>query len=397
MRLKDNEDGVSELVGFMLILLILMLFVSMLQVYEVPKWNKEIETGFFDHVYNDFIGLRSDIEFASARSIPVRSHIQLGVRYPERFLFVNPGPGASGSITFEPARITLRTNSGNFTMNSTRIIYKMNGISNQPDLIYEHGMIIQDFGNGNLITDSDQTLINGDYFSIPVIFSPPQSYGGLLSQNLNIEFLDASDYNMSFLPNNVNITLETKYPGFWNDLNISGIKVVNYSNSSGYIYINRSVNSLIVPNKRSDEYIISTILTDYVPDSLKPRGTLMAGTGSQGAYVDGKTGINLISIPPSSANPTFFISDVQSSSNCNKCITINIVDSITAFKIELSISGTTISGSSSPNACTLIGTIANGVDLTSCYKNATITIPNGLEITDANIGVAISYFKLTIY
>lgn len=397
MRLKDNEDGVSELVGFMLILLILMLFVSMLQVYEVPKWNKEIETGFFDHAYNDFIGLRSDIEFASARSIPVRSHMQLGVRYPERFLFINPGQGASGALTFEPALIRLKTNSGNFTMNSTRIIYKMNGISNQPTLVYEHGMIIQDFGNDNLITDSDQPLIKGDYFSIPIIFSPPQSYGGLVSQNLNIQYLDPSDYNMSFLPNKVNITLETKYPEFWSDLNISGIKVVKYSNSSGNIYINRSVNSLIVPKEISNEYIVSTILTDFVPDSLKPRGTLMAGTGSQGAYVDGKTGINLISIPPSSANPTFLISDIQNDADCNKCITINIVDSTTTFKIELSISGTTISGTSSPNACTLSGTTTNGIDLTSCYKNATITIPNGLEITDANIGVSISYFKLAIY
>lgn len=39
----DGEEEISEVVGAMLILLVVVMYLGVMQVYEVPKWNEEIE------------------------------------------------------------------------------------------------------------------------------------------------------------------------------------------------------------------------------------------------------------------------------------------------------------------------------------------------------------------
>ncbi|MCZ7362431.1 MAG: hypothetical protein O8C58_03710, partial [Candidatus Methanoperedens sp.] len=65
MKLFDNEKGVSEVVGAMLVLLIMVLFLGTMQAYEVPRWNKELEKQEFDLVYSDFLNFKSNLEDAS--------------------------------------------------------------------------------------------------------------------------------------------------------------------------------------------------------------------------------------------------------------------------------------------------------------------------------------------
>jgi hypothetical protein len=247
MNFLDNEKGVSEVVGAMMILLILVIYLGVLQAYEVPKWNKELEIQQFDKVHNDFLNLRSDIEDVYTSNIPKTSSLSLGVRYPERYLLHNPGPGASGTLSFEPVNVTLIIGSISFKYNSTRIRYSMDGISNQPELVYEHGLVINDFGNVQL-NEGDQGLISGNDIFVPILFSQGQSVAGIIPESFDI--MPLSPYNNYSTGNTtlVNIMLETQYPDLWRYLtkNITWVNVTG-NGSAGKINITKNVIALMYP------------------------------------------------------------------------------------------------------------------------------------------------------
>ncbi|MDD5617000.1 MAG: hypothetical protein PHH85_12465, partial [Candidatus Methanoperedens sp.] len=106
-KMFRNENGVSEVVGAMLVLLILVVYLGIIQAYEVPRWNKELEKQEFDQVYSDLLDFRSNIEDVSMKNIPKTSSMHMGVRYPERFMLRNPGHGSYGIISTYPLNITI--------------------------------------------------------------------------------------------------------------------------------------------------------------------------------------------------------------------------------------------------------------------------------------------------
>ncbi len=234
-----NEEAVSEIVGALLILLILVVSLGMLQVYEVPRWNKELEMEHFDKVYDDFVVLKSNFEDVSAKNIPKTSSLHMGVRYPERFMLRNPGQGAYGTLTFYNLSINISyklskggVNWTNYT--SAGIEYQLNGMSEFPELIYEHGLIIKDFG-GNKTSQEGKC----NFTVIPVVSLTPSSIS-----SMEIESLDIEPYSTSTRKKiqYVNVTMETNHPGAWEELcknnpsiNFSGNKIIINSYPAQYL------------------------------------------------------------------------------------------------------------------------------------------------------------------
>lgn len=219
MRLHKNDDGVSEVIGAMLILLIMVVSLGTVQVYEVPRWNKELELQQFERAYSDFIDLRSNFEDVSIKNIPKTSRMHMGIRYPERFMLRNPGPGAYGSITTYPLNITISYSSKgtimyqNFT--SFGIVYEMNGISEFPKLVYEHGIIIRDFGNWSYTEDVNRLTTNSSIY-IPVLMGiEPFSSIGL--ETLNV-FPIPHEYYSAPVFSWMNVEMETLHPEIWANL-----------------------------------------------------------------------------------------------------------------------------------------------------------------------------------
>src|SRR3972149_4867150 len=168
MKMFKNENGVSEIVGAMMILLILVLYLGVLQGYEVPKWNKELEKQEFDLVYSDFLNFRSGIEDASMKNFPRTISMHTGVRYPERFMLRNPGQEAYGTITTYPLKINISyySNGTQYYKDYTSlgIVYEMKSISDFPKLVYEHGIVIKEFGTWNYSDDENHIAAdNGIY------------------------------------------------------------------------------------------------------------------------------------------------------------------------------------------------------------------------------------------
>jgi len=243
MKLLNNERGVSEIVGAMFILLILVLYLGVMQAYELPKWNKELEKQGFDLAYKDFLDLRSDIEDSSIRVMPVTSSMHTGVRYPERFMLRNPGQGAYGLINNYPLRINISYYSngipGNMSYSSHGIVYEMKGLSDFPKIVNEHGTVIKNFGNWNYSDDVNHLILdNGIY--IPFIKGIDQIYS-TDSETFNI--FPVTKYNFIENISSMNVTLETRYPQVWEKMNPvsippgSNFSVYNSSANEGEIRI----------------------------------------------------------------------------------------------------------------------------------------------------------------
>ncbi len=263
MNFLNNEKGVSEVVGALLVFLILVVILGTIQVQEVPKWNKELERQNFDTVSAEFINLKSDLEDVSSQFVPKTSALHMGVKYPERFMLRNPGP-AYGTLSTYPLNITVNYTLSDFkgqefpenkSFQSNGIEYEFNGLSQLPKLVYEHGLMISDFGKANLSNDKAQSLIQNGGIFIPIVNRNSKSFSSIETESLNIEpLLDIieayfSDSNNTYHRNisKLNITMETKYPNRWSELLKESVPSndtnINVSVNGKIIYINLSNNA----------------------------------------------------------------------------------------------------------------------------------------------------------
>ncbi len=221
-KFREDEKGVSVVIGAVLLFAIMVTMYTTIQVAQVPAWNKEIEYNHQDVVYSDMMSLKSDIENAAMLETPKSSNIHMGVRYPNRMIFINPGVGAVGMLSTDTENMkivieytvnvtgTLITYTK--TYNSSRIIYEAYGTINSPKLVYEHGIIIRDWGTANITTD-EQSLIANDKLYIPIVNGSSSSKSSMETESLEIKpYADTSTRtNIKY----VNITMDTNYPEVW--------------------------------------------------------------------------------------------------------------------------------------------------------------------------------------
>ncbi len=396
MRLQNNENGVSEIIGAMLILLILVIFLGTVQVYEVPKWNKELEMQEFDKVYSDFADLRSNLEDVSFKNIPKTSSMHMGVRYPERFMFRNPGPGASGTITTYPLNISLvySSNGSNNYMNYTSVgmVYELKGISDFPKLVYENGIIIKDFGYYNYSDDINHLTTNNNIF-IPLAMGI-EPLSSMQDETLNILPIQQS-FTQFF--SSLNVTIETRYPQIWAKLSYdskpsgSNISVDNGTIKLTDIY-GFNLKGLYLPRTAQlsrNEMYAGIITFDNSMVSAGMGGS--SSCASPGQYISEKNQ-GCIDLPPSANSSQFIIKDiamVSGSSNAVLRFTVkdtqnNEWDIATTFGSDTNGNPiTAIVDQKKPVGftCSASLDVPNRlIDLTSCYQNVSIIAPNVLTV-----------------
>ncbi len=263
-KLMKNDKGVSEIVGMLLIFMMLMTLYTTIQVTQVPVWNAKVESEHMDVVYGDMTTLKSDIENAATLKTPMSSDIHMGVKYPDRIIFINPGVGVAGTLSIEndvKIRVDYTLTGGDSDYeeyNSSRIIYEAHGTINSPKLVYEHGVIIRDWGTANITTDTQSLIVNGNIY-IPVVNGSSSSKSSLETESLNIKHYTSTSTRTKI--KYVNITMDTKYPGRWKEL----LKNVNTSYTTAYV--------------SGDKIIINTSATRHIvlPTREVTTGALYAG------------------------------------------------------------------------------------------------------------------------
>ena len=218
----QDERGVSAVIGAILVFMIAAAAFGTVQAYFVPQWNKDVEHDHLNAVINDMMTLKSDIEDVAVSQEPKSSNIHLGVRYPNRMFLANPGTGVAGSLSSDNVGINIEYTidaPGNPTItasyNSNRINYEAPGTIDSPKLVYEHGVIIRDYGGESASAD-EQSLIVGDEIFVPVIT------GNLTSiSSLDITSIETRPLSQSYIRSriqSVEITMDTNYPEVWEQL-----------------------------------------------------------------------------------------------------------------------------------------------------------------------------------
>jgi hypothetical protein len=166
--------------------------------------------------------LKSDMEDVALSREPKSSNIRMGVHYPNRMFLVNPGPGVAGALTSENTEVSIEytidglgdpTITTSYTSN--QIIYEVQGTVDSPKLVYEHGVIIRDYGDESATTD-EQSLIVGDEIYIPVLT------GNLTaSSSMETEAIELKPLSQSYSRTKIKlltITIDTDYPEVWEQL-----------------------------------------------------------------------------------------------------------------------------------------------------------------------------------
>jgi hypothetical protein len=217
-----EERGVSVVIGAMLMLLIVAAMLGTIQVYHVPDWNKDVEYEHLNVVHDDMMTLKSDVEDVALSREPKSSNIHMGVHYPNRIFLANSGPGAAGSLTSDNVPVSIVYTIDGLgdptitrTYNSNRISYEVQGTVDSPKLVYEHGVIIRDYG-GESASDDEQPLIAGGAIYIPVLLGSLTSLSSMETQSIEINPLSQS-YSRTNIKS-VTITMDTDYPEVWERL-----------------------------------------------------------------------------------------------------------------------------------------------------------------------------------
>src|SRR4030042_6352175 len=165
---------------------------------------------------------KSDVEDVAFSREPKSSTFRVGVRYPNRMFLANPGTGVAGSLTSENVSIHIEYTidaPGNpviiQTYNSNRISYEVQGTIDRPKLVYEHGVVIRDYGNASATTD-EQSLIVGDNIYIPVLTGNLTASSSMETESIALKPLPQSPGSSKI--KSVVITIDTLYPEVWTQL-----------------------------------------------------------------------------------------------------------------------------------------------------------------------------------
>jgi FlaG/FlaF family flagellin (archaellin) len=221
-RLWKEERGVSPVIAAMLMLLIGVAMWGTIQAYHVPIWNKDVEFEHLDMVHDDMMTFKSDVEDVALSEAPKSSNFRMGVRYPNRIFLANPGPGVAGVLTSDNVSVSIEytiDGLGDPTVttsySSNRIIYEVQGTVDSPKLVYEHGVIIRDYGDESATTD-EQSLIVGDEIYIPVLTGNLTASSSMETESIALKPLSQSFSRTKI--KSANITLSISYPEVWEQL-----------------------------------------------------------------------------------------------------------------------------------------------------------------------------------
>jgi len=220
--LWQEERGVSVVIGAMLMLLVVAAMWGTIQAYFVPNWNKDVEYEHLNIVHDDMMTFKSDVEDVALSGEPKSGNIHMGVRYPNRMFLANPGTGVAGSLTSDNASVNIvytidapGNPTVNQTYNSNRINYEVQGSIDRPKLVYEHGVIIRDYGNASATTD-EQALIVGDEIYIPILTGNLTASSSMETESIALKPLSQSPGSSKI--KSVVITIDTHYPEVWTQL-----------------------------------------------------------------------------------------------------------------------------------------------------------------------------------
>lgn len=246
-HLYSNEKAVSEVIGAVLVLTIVVAFLGFLQVYSVPVSDKEVENSHFNKVTNDLLDMKSILYAGAVYDLPASTVFHTSLDYPGRMFLLNPPKPSVTFTTRYDKQVTITYDGITEHVNScTFSIEEKYNFITAPRLVMEHGMIIGDTGAANY--SIDKPLLKDNNMNLLLLKCDNTSMVTGSSVSYNIYPTESNNITV----NNATLSFSTDYPALWNEYlatiganrTISGnIVTVNYPNSTKIRVISTSIST----------------------------------------------------------------------------------------------------------------------------------------------------------
>jgi len=169
-------DGRAQAIqlGALLLFAILIINLSLFQVFVVPDQNSEIEFNHNENLQNDMVDIRNNVLETASTGASSPTGVKLGTQYPARTVFVNPA-NPSGSLRTESLGEVKVLNAeatgeaGDYwdgsdrTFDTKSLVYQpsYNYYTNAPETVYENSVLYNRFDSGTELNVTGQQLVNG--------------------------------------------------------------------------------------------------------------------------------------------------------------------------------------------------------------------------------------------
>lgn len=173
MDLRGDDRGQSVQVGAILMFAVLVILLATYQTTVVPNDNRGAE---FEHSLDaeeDLLDVRNGIlrSYQTGETTPVT--VKLGMLYPRHSFGVNPAPVGGTLRTAPGGTVSVSDTDGTVDAcpisNETKTMNYSAGynyLQQPPTLVYENTVLYADYGSGNRVMISGQSLVQGDEINL---------------------------------------------------------------------------------------------------------------------------------------------------------------------------------------------------------------------------------------
>lgn len=217
VKFFEDERGVSEVVGFILLFGFIIILMSVWQAQVVPAENSKTEFKHYTGGQGEMSELRSDYIDAAETGTKRSVTIKLGTTFPTRILFINRPPPqgqihtempSNGTITasgFDVSRVCgldspVKTRSITFNTD-----YNHFSDSETPPYIFENTVVYTQTPDGKVFFESDQALVQGSTLNLYPLTSNT-SHSGVEGKSIDFTGAETGEIEVS---GPISVTLPT--------------------------------------------------------------------------------------------------------------------------------------------------------------------------------------------
>ena len=203
-NIYNNEEAVSEVIGFIYIFGIVILSMSIIFVFGYPMLQSSMDQSIFESTTQSFIVLQSDMKMVGFDQVPVKTmKMQLN--------------GATLSVT-RNSNITIDIN-GIPQSDVSGEIGDIEYLKNDKSITFENGGVWKKYPDGTIMVSNPRIYMGNDkntnYTTIGIIsVNGESSTGGEGIAILNMKYNNSSLYE-SDNPVNVSISINSSYKSDW--------------------------------------------------------------------------------------------------------------------------------------------------------------------------------------
>ena len=231
MLFRHDRRGQSVVVGTVILFGFLILALSLYQVQVVPVENADVEFEHSQQTERQFLDLRNNVLNTATTGESRSTAINLGTRYPQRTVTINPSPPSGTVETTEANNIEITAaidsesvtdpnieafwdTDPQFETRSIQYTPQYNEFRDPPQLTYEHSIVSAEFDSATLLR-SGQTLVRDDRVSLPTL-TGTISETGLQSSSIDSEVISQQSRTVPITGDEG--TLEIRLPTAVNDV-----------------------------------------------------------------------------------------------------------------------------------------------------------------------------------